>query len=404
MAKVRGPLHSEDAGGRVGSNIYSRNQYGHYVYASVVLPLPDSTEQVKWQTAMHDAWDIWVDTSKITAARRLGWLEFSRQWLYKDRFGKPCKLQPFQWFFLFSVFRLYAGYTPHYFPPLLPSCSYTPIVALDVDEGGIFADITGFPTGDNLLYFQCVPAQNTTRYFSPNKTHHPILVKSSSSDPPYLWDNADLASSKKRYFFRLTVVDGSGRPSPHQYFFIDATQVNMPTTFSCIADTFLYSQDPSTPYGTVDYLPIADHETWWDHGLLKFDVSECSPSWTASECLLYLYFYYLTYSATVQVYQVLRDWSETQACWLYYQGSSLWDVPGCGPPFDRTNTVIDSQLVDSVPAWYAFDITSIFNSWIHGTDPNAGLFLNTSNFTQHVACRTREYTTPSLRPYLQVTW
>jgi RHS repeat-associated protein len=112
----------------------------------------------------------------------------------------------------------------------------------------------------------------------------------------------------------------------------------------------------------------------------------------------------------VQAHQILVNWNETQATRDNRLTGTPWNVAYVGlNDIDAKSTYESTILFQSgqTNTWKSWDITALTQKWVNGTATNYGVVLWATNEGTNgydLRFRASEYTTTSLRPYLQVTY
>lgn len=404
MAKVRNPLLSSDASGSFGDTIYARNQFGAYAYPKPVLPPSASTFQTDWRTSMTALWNKWAYTSTAQATIRAAYENFARSWPITDRFGTTQYLSGFDWYFKLNCWYFFVTGYSHDTPPLNPNCSFNPTVSYYQQSNGIWLHIIDSMPGSAGAVFGKVPEQNCTRYFCPNQFLSDTYTGFKMINYNLIYPNADVKFALKRYFLKYYFIDPSGRPSTTLYTYIDARKMNLPGAADCLGDNFINEGNPNSNYGSSTVLrnAIAAGDVCRD--VLTFDLSDFESDWIAQEVLLYAYCSSKTTNGYLDAHQMLVTWSELQSTWNEASTGVNWSSAGMASGTDYAAAVLDSTLVDTASAWFTWDITALFNAWVAGTKTNYGVCLIPITDPCEMLFQSRDSATPSLRPYLDITW
>ncbi len=135
-----------------------------------------------------------------------------------------------------------------------------------------------------------------------------------------------------------------------------------------------------------------------ERSLIQFDLSQIPSGSSIVSAELYLYMYASTGPAINDLHRITAPWTETGATWI------SWVTPG--GDYDPIVTS-SAQIVDTSAAWIKFDVTSDVQSFVDGT-PNYGWLIKDyeedSSNIRTIGYRPREYTSATLRPYLEVTY
>jgi hypothetical protein len=148
---------------------------------------------------------------------------------------------------------------------------------------------------------------------------------------------------------------------------------------------------------------------------MKFDVSDIPEAATIASADLKLYFYskYGTTikNRTIQCHQVLKDWLESQATWYNRLSGTSWGTNGVGlDNVDAKSTAEDSQnWYNEYPTWKTYDITSLTQRWVDGTDAYYGVIFWATDEDDYTDgdekwVYSSEYSNASLRPQLEIEY
>jgi hypothetical protein len=170
-------------------------------------------------------------------------------------------------------------------------------------------------------------------------------------------------------------------------------------------DSYLNEPNPNTNYGGENYLYI---ENWTGTGrrpIIQFNLSSVLTSDIIdANVWLYRHDGTTTEPTTINVHRVTQSWTEAGSDWDTYDGTNDWPVANDGGDYD--STIEDSNSVlDSVNAWYDWDISDLIQEWKDGTYENYGMLFEASADSYWHQFRSSDYVTdPSLRPKLIVNY
>jgi len=81
-------------------------------------------------------------------------------------------------------------------------------------------------------------------------------------------------------------------------------------------------------------------------------------------------------SLSASAYAVNRPWTASAATWQRADATTAWAQAGCnGVPQDRAGTGSTAAFISSLDTWASFDVTSIVQGWLDGSQPNDGIIL-----------------------------
>lgn len=404
MAKIYGPLHSAGASGKIGGNIYSRNQYGWYAYEQTAYVDPESEDQIAWRAAFSACNTRWKSGAGMTNALRQMWNEFAINFPRRDRFGRTKKTSGREEFIRSNIVRNYAGLGFHNAPPTHPGCRIFPTVTLSQDSGGIYASLDPVLSGDDLFHCSRVLNQSILRNFMPHKTKTAGVFKSSDTHPFLITPNFLLDDTTKRHFFRWRCIDGDGRPGPFQIYFIDGSRTTTVVTVYVSADTWIDAANPTTNYSTTNRLSATRTTVERAHGLWYADVSSIPASSTILSATFVGRTESLTGPCTGSVFGLLVPFVENQATWNIRSTGNNWSSPGgvAGTDYDAVAT--DTISIANAGGQNFFDVLNLVQSWVDGSRPNYGMLNTVVENNVYYDMYSREESTSAYRPYFQITY
>ena len=168
-------------------------------------------------------------------------------------------------------------------------------------------------------------------------------------------------------------------------------------------DTYLSNWGPTADRGAELILNIDTSSGEISRVCIKFTMP--SLSGTVSDVTLYLYGYFLTEgNHTINAHAITQlNWAEN-ASWNTYDGTNAWSSVGG----DYNATIIDSDYIDTVGAWYNWVLmgTGSTNPLTLDWEDRVDILLkNAGETTGHSIYRSKEYTADtSERPYLEIIY
>jgi hypothetical protein len=119
-------------------------------------------------------------------------------------------------------------------------------------------------------------------------------------------------------------------------------------------------------------------------GLLRFDLAGLPAAATITSARLGLYPVSRsnTGGQTVEVYQMLRPWSEAQANWNVAATGLPWGQPGGNRiGVDRVASPSAARDVAAINVWQEWDVTNLVRTWKANPATNHGVALHGSGAT-----------------------
>lgn len=186
---------------------------------------------------------------------------------------------------------------------------------------------------------------------------------------------------------------------PSLYTFQKGTDGYMGTT-----DASLRSDRPNINYATNALLKVqADN---WMESVLRFDLTSIPSLVTIQSARLELYQVSKNDSSqfTLQLYKLLKPWTEIGVTWNNSQAGIRWSSEGAGSiGKDREGTLLGSTTVNKTSQWYYLDVTQAVQKWITNPQSNFGFILRGNNANQaEYNFASSNHTSAYLRPRLTI--
>lgn len=184
-----------------------------------------------------------------------------------------------------------------------------------------------------------------------------------------------------------------------------------------IKDSFFSETSPDDHYHTDTILYTGNNgaSPLRYRAILKVtNLNAVLSSYNVINAKLYVYLNYRNASTTFDVYRVLQDWIHSQASWNDRKTVVTWNSAGCSAANDSgeddgsydckaTGASYNGTLLAG--NWVYFDITDIVSGWASGAFNEYGVLIRcTESPWNGVRFYSSEYSTISLRPYLEVTY
>ena len=183
-----------------------------------------------------------------------------------------------------------------------------------------------------------------------------------------------------------------------------AVTQSIPTS---IADTSILENAPTTNYGATT--PVgADGDEPTGSGrdksaLLKWSVSTIPAGSKINSASVTLN---VTNSSTqtYQAYGLKQPWVESAATWTLYAAGQPWQIAGASGSLDR-DAQAAGTIRPSTTGKQTFTLSpALVQSWLDNPQGNNGIIITNTSNTDGFDLSTRESTTSSLRPQLDVTY
>jgi RHS repeat-associated protein/uncharacterized repeat protein (TIGR01451 family) len=193
---------------------------------------------------------------------------------------------------------------------------------------------------------------------------------------------------------------------------------NMPKLYTYISqpdgaagvDSFISSDEKNANYATTRYLLAGTDDVATVRSLLKFNLSSIPADATITSATLMLRLNYGTGTSTrtLNVFPVLRNWTEAGVTWNRFDGTNGWQISGAQGSLDYDLTAIGSREFIGTEAvgFKGIPISiSVIQAYVSGARVNYGwiLRMNTeSNLLKEFA--SSDDTTAANRPMLVVEY
>ena len=175
-------------------------------------------------------------------------------------------------------------------------------------------------------------------------------------------------------------------------------------------DATLSEEAPTVNYGS-DTACLIDGDDPPGSGndksvLLKWDVSDINPGEDIDSASITLNVFNET-SGPYRLYEIKRDWVESEATWNEYRSSANWQTPGAkDDTLDRGSTIL-GMMSSTGTGLYTMNLNSDgiarVQAWVDDPASNFGMILADSSTTNGADFDCREVSTPGNRPKLTIT-
>ena len=205
----------------------------------------------------------------------------------------------------------------------------------------------------------------------------------------------------------IRVLDGIGTEEVHWY-----SQPNGTAGYDALLD----DAAPNTNYGSNVQIFVGENNLAVEDAvsLIKFpDIANIPANAQIKSVFLHLTIAQdlATNTGNLDVYRVLRDWTESGVTWNKYDGANNWGTAGCR----NSTTDYDGSVLWGTTAFAASETVGIvkgislsvaeFDKWRTGVNPNYGLLMKMRVEANNMYCfHSAESATPELSPILEVIY
>ncbi|GMQ95000.1 MAG: hypothetical protein BMS9Abin13_110 [Patescibacteria group bacterium] len=170
-------------------------------------------------------------------------------------------------------------------------------------------------------------------------------------------------------------------------------------------DTYIHDNLPTTNNGSATEI-LVDGSALEQYGtLLKWDITDIPAGQIVQSAVITLTSFNAT-SDTYSVYEMLRNWVESEATWEIYATGSSWQTNGGTGALDSGTTVFGTITGGTGERTITLNASGValVQGWVNNPSSNYGFFIENYLATDGADFRSREYATASSRPKLTVTY
>jgi predicted phosphodiesterase len=177
-------------------------------------------------------------------------------------------------------------------------------------------------------------------------------------------------------------------------------------SYTGVADTYISLFEPNANFGGSTTIKLHSGMGGGERILIKFDISRI-PTWaTVTEATLHFFGWYRDGVCPINTYayKVKRHWDESEASWNQATSTDFWSQPGCNDPvYDYDPTSVTTAALSYTNQCY-WDITPLVQHWVADPPMNNGVLLICEDVDQDVSFGSSEWSVPSERPHLEMTY
>jgi hypothetical protein len=149
--------------------------------------------------------------------------------------------------------------------------------------------------------------------------------------------------------------------------------------YSSTQDSYVDRNEPDTPNGNASILNV--NSDGRQKAFVQFDLSQHIPAnavVTEARLELFLQFRDTSTEARVDVYELLRPWSELEVTWNRPSATETWGTDGCEGAADRGFQSLGGatlRFANRAYAWTDPGLTQLVQRWVADSASNHGVVL-----------------------------
>jgi hypothetical protein len=180
------------------------------------------------------------------------------------------------------------------------------------------------------------------------------------------------------------------------------------TGYTGAHDTSLKQDHPSDNYGNATTLEVDGGTRDADKAILiKWDISSIPPGKTVTAATL-TFRVANTSSDTYQLYEMKRNWVDSEATWKIYATGNNWQSAGADGASDRGTAILGVAGPAASGALHTITLNAaglaLVQSWINNPGSNFGLMIANTDNTDGLDFSSSEASTTADRPMLTITY
>lgn len=169
-------------------------------------------------------------------------------------------------------------------------------------------------------------------------------------------------------------------------------------------DTKIMSDIPDTAFGSAAALEVDGDPA--KAAIIEWDVGSIPPGSTVTYASITLSVTNHSSGQTYELYEMKRDWAESESTWTLYSGLNPWGTPGADGADDRGHTPLGA-IATSYPGQFTYNLNAdgiaLVQSWVDAPSSNHGIvILDYIEPRDGIDFESREAITAGKRPKLTV--
>jgi hypothetical protein len=171
-----------------------------------------------------------------------------------------------------------------------------------------------------------------------------------------------------------------------------------------VTDTYLNAWSGMMNYGTDSVMWV--RQPGVKSPLVKFDLTGITDVAQVVQAKIGVY---VTYGGsnpvTMEVFELLKPWTEGEATWFQAAAGMMWEMPGAMGPSDRAATSTDSVTSSGGGYWVWLDVTALAEGWIQHPETNNGVVvMGSGNVNSELQMISADYSLTWLRPQFRLLY
>jgi len=180
--------------------------------------------------------------------------------------------------------------------------------------------------------------------------------------------------------------------------------VSPTVSYAGTRDTYIDASSPDTNYGGSGVTTLVSDGDPDQAAMLQWDISSISPGSTVQAASITLSVTSPSID-TYELYEMKRDWVETEATWNHYATGNPWQQPGAQAGSDRGEDVLGAISASSTGLYVINlddDGIGLVQRWVDDPSTNHGVIIADYSVGDAVRFASRHASAASQRPKLTV--